>query len=531
MGRVSQRAGGDDSGRESRLKLILLVVALVLVAAYAASVTKMHNILLGQASNLLRSGLLPIAGLTIATAVILAALVLFRRRRSGGIGPAKSVARHSGAHGRSDFLDALAGQIETHAKSGRQLALHLVDIDRFRSVNGILGEAEGDALLDLVHERLVVLANHVDRVARVGDDEFAIVQPEAGGARDAEIYARRIEETIRDVCARIPRPARPGASVGVAVFPEHGGDAATLVHNASLAQRAAKDGGGEGLRVFSRAIESAVESSRQSETMISEGLNKGWFELYFQPRYDLQTRRLTGFEALVRLNHPEHGTMLPERFLAAAETSGLIQPLGEWVIREAMSTAKDWPDHLTLAINLSRAEFSRADLADIVLGTAAKAGILPARLQLEIPEAVLRENDPDVTQSRLEKLRNGGAAVIVDDFGVGNSRLQAMSGPGVTAVKLDHSLVAHVGSDRTAEAFVRGLIDAARAFGLGVLAEGVERPDQAHFLMSNGCTRVQGFLFGRPSPASDLGSMIAKDLRKAAEDARETAPRLSTSAA
>ncbi len=266
MGRKSARkASNVESSRDSRLKLILLVVALVLVAGYAAWMTDMTSAIAGVIGMVVGSvPILPAAGIVLAAAVIVSAFVFMRRRRghpATGSKPAVSAELVTARTGRREFLKALAGQIEAHAKSGRQLAIHLIDIDRFRQVNEILGEAEGDALLRLVHERLLVLVNHADRLMRVGDDEFAVIQPEVGGARHAEIYARRVLETCKDACAQVARHARPSASIGVAVYPEHGQDPAKLLHSASVALHAAKKAGGDAFRVFSREMEMAVDAA------------------------------------------------------------------------------------------------------------------------------------------------------------------------------------------------------------------------------------------------------------------------------
>lgn len=518
IGRKSkQQAPDDESGRESRLKLILLAVALVLVAGYAASVTDMGNLAAAQMRSLLGSGLpvLPILGAIVALAAAAAAFVLLRRRWPAGLRskpaePAATVA------GRREFQKTLAAQIESHAKSGRQLAVHILDIDRFHLVNEALGEAEGDAFLQLLAERLLVLVNHPERLARIGDDEFAIIQPETGGARHAEIYARRIEETVKDACAQIARQARPGASIGIAVFPEHGDSAANLLHNASLALHAAKKSSGESLRVFSREIEMALDTRLQTEKMIGDGLHQGWFELHFQPQYDLLSRRLTGFEALVRMNHPEQGELLPETFLAAAEESGLIQPLGEWIFREALSTASTWPNHLNLSINVSPAQFLQADIAGAVTSALSKAGFDGSRLRLEISEAVLPD-ESGVVGEQLRRLKSRGVTIVIDDFGLVSSQLKGLSRLACDAVKLDRSLIKEVGAEPEAENLVRGLIGTAKSFDLAILAEGIERAEQVHFLMAHDCRHVQGFLFGRPTRASELGAIIAKDMRKATD--------------
>ena len=357
----------EETRRESRLKLILLAVALVLVAAYALMVTSMGEFVVTEATSILTSDLLPLAIAAAGGTVAVCGLgyLLYRRFRGGlGSKSSKSSDHHvPKLRGRQEFLKTLAGQIETHVKNGRQLAIHLVDIDRFSAVNEILGEQEGDAFLKLAGERLMILVDHAERLARIGDDEFAILQPEAGGARHAEIYARRIQDAVKDVVAQVPQHARPGASIGIAVAPDHGDNPIKLLHAASLALNAAKQAGGNTFRVYQREMEKAAENTLEVERAIGEGLHRGWFEVHFQPQYDLGTRRLTGFEALARLQHPQLGEISPDVFVPIADRCGLIHPLGEWIIHQALATAANWPKHMTLSINVSLAQFQTSDVA------------------------------------------------------------------------------------------------------------------------------------------------------------------------
>ena len=526
----------DEVGRDSRLKLILLAVALVLVAGYAAYVTDADVLVLDKATAFLSGDvpIVPLAGGLAGVAVLALAFLVMRRRRPAkarGGGKLKTIWRgRDKADASADampaiadreaFQQVLAAQMESHAKLGRQFAVHVVDIDRFRGVNEMLGNAEGDAFLRLMTERLLLLTGSAERLGRIGDDEFVIVQPEAGGARHAEIYARRIQETCKDACAQVPRHARPGASIGIAVYPDHGDSADRLMRSASLALHAAKDAGGETFRVYAPDMETVIEERLSIEKAISDGLHEGWYELHFQPQYDLVTRRLTGFEALVRMNHPELGPLLPESFLPIAEASGLIQPLGEWIIREALATAQEWPRHLILSLNVSLTQLRHGDMASAILDRLAKAEMHTSRLRVEISEAVLQEPS-DAVARQLQKLKANGVAIVLDDFGTSSSRLRALAELACNAVKLDRTLVEGIGEEPEAESLLRGLIGTAQSFDLAVLAEGIERAEQARFLLSNDIPNVQGFLFGRPALARELGAIIAKDMRNATDGAAE----------
>lgn len=508
----------EESGRETRLKLILLAVALILVAGYAVAVTNIAQFLTQQVALLLHSDLalllIGVAGAAVAVAGI--AYLLVRNLRPRISKKAIEATKMTDIPGRKDFLQTLAQEIEANGKTGRQVAIHIIDIDRFHVVNEVRGEAEGDDFLLLLAERLNLLVNQPERLARIGDDEFVIIQPEVGGSRHAEIFAKRIQESVKDACAQVPRHARPGASIGIAVAPEHGSDATKLIHSASLALNAAKRAGGDTFRVYSREMEMVVEARLQMETAISEGLQQGWFELHFQPQYDLRTRRLTGFEALVRMNHPELGELLPAVFVPVADESGLIQPLGEWIIRDALSTAAAWPQHLGVSINVSLAQFRHGDVANTIIHALTNSGVAASRLRVEISESVLLAQSEAINE-QLRRLRSRGISIVLDDFGIDNTRLQLLSGAPCDAVKLDLSLVERIGAEPEVDGLLKGLIGTAQSFDLDILAEGIERAEQAHFLMSNDCQKVQGFLFGRPAHKRDLAAIVAKDARNSVE--------------
>lgn len=524
-------SSADETRRDTQLKLVLLGVALTLVAGYALTVTSMgENTVEGGIAVLRSNTALLTIGITGALAAIGGLAFLFLRnrfRKSASKAPDVATVIANLA-GRKEFLRALGAELEGNAKTGRQVAIHLLDLDRFRVVNEVRGEEEGDAFLHMVTERLLVLVSHPERLARIGDDEFAVIQPEAGGARHAEIFARRIQETVKDACAQVPRHARPGVSIGIAVAPDHGSDGAKLMHSAALALKSAKKSGGDTVRVYAREMDMAVEARLQMEATISDGLHHGWFELHFQPQYDLSTRRLIGFEALVRMNHPQLGELLPATFVPIADESGLMHPLGEWIIREALTTAVNWPAQLILSINLSLAQFRHGDVANTIIQALSNAGLPGSRLRVEIPEAVPRGRLDSINE-QLRRLKTRGVTIVLDDFGVDDSRLALFSKSACDAVKLDLSLMERIGADRDAEKLVQGLIGTARAFNLEILAEGIERAEQAHFLMSHDCQKVQGYLFGRPARAIDIGAIIAKDMRNAAGS--EAAPARATSAA
>jgi diguanylate cyclase (GGDEF)-like protein len=508
------RSPADETRRETRLRLILLALALVLVAGYALTVTEMGEQSLEQVRLLLHSdaALLVIGAVGAAVAICGVAYLLLRNRPRKQKKSAAEIVQTAAVAGRREILQLLEREVEANARSGRQLAVYLIDIDRFRIVNQVRGEGEGDDFLRHVGERLAPLATRPERLARIGDDEFVIIQPEAGGSRHAEMLARRIQETLRDACAQVPRQARPSASIGVALAPEHGSGATKLLHSAAHALQAAKDAGGDTFRIHSSDTQLAVEARLQMEKAISDGLQQGWFELHFQPQYDLSSRRLTGFEALARLNHPEIGEVLPGLFMPVADDSGLAQPLGEWILRDALATAAEWPDHLTLSLNVSLAQLRDGEIANVIIDALGKSNIPGERLSIELPEAALLVQS-EAIDDQMRRLKSRGITLVLDDFGVDTSKLKLLSGRLVDAVKLDRTLVNSIGAAVEQEALLKGLIGTARSFELEVLAEGIERVEQAHFLVAHDCRRVQGFLFGRPARKRDLAAIVAKDLR------------------
>jgi diguanylate cyclase (GGDEF)-like protein len=520
------RHAEEETGRELRLKLWLLAAALVLVAGYAGFMTGIVGTVRREFAAISMPEVAKVAvALAAAITLMAGAALLCLRRRGHARSNRKSRKPMPSAldqlGGRNELLGNLAEHIDIHNKSGRQFALHVVDLDRFRLVNEMLGEANGDQLLSRTAERLLVLVGQPDRVARLGDDEFAVIQPEAGGARHAELFAGRIQDVLKDIFAGLPRRARPAASIGIVISPDHGADPTRLLHNASLALHRAKASGGNGCRVYARDIEMALKADLELEKAIGEGLRQGWFELHFQPRYDLGTRRLLGFEALLHLNHPQRGRLLPASFLATAEASGLIQPLGEWVLHEALAAAAKWPPHLSLSINVAPSQFRGGDFAAAVANALASADFPGERLCLEISEATML-SPSEATGNQLRELKQRGVAIVIDDFGLGDLRLDALARGHCDAVKLDRSLTKSLGHDRKTEEFARSLIGTARAFSLDIMAEGIEGAEQVRFPMASGCEKVQGPLFGRPVPARDLAAIISRDMRKSVEGAPAT---------
>jgi diguanylate cyclase (GGDEF)-like protein len=421
---------------------------------------------------------------------------------------------------RSHFLEQLARILDDHMEEGRQLALHYIDVDRFKEINDSFGLEAGDRFLLDITDKLRELVDDPQMIARIGSDEFAIIQPDTSGQMHAEIFGGRIVDALSGTYNVVGHDVMSSASVGIAVAPDHGKDALKLLKSADLALHQIKRQGRGKKCLYQPGMEQSMQARLELQSILRKAFENNWFELHYQPQYDLGARRLTGFEALLRLRHPERGMIPPVEFIPVAEETGLIQPIGEWIVREACLTAAKWPEHLTLAINLSPAQIRENKLAEKVEAIMRQSGIRPGRLEVEITEGLLMDAS-DMTMSELERLKDLGIALVMDDFGTGYSSLSYLWRFAFDKIKIDKSFVHNLGSGRNVESLLKSIINIGQSLDLRVIAEGVEKPEQAHFLMANSCHHVQGFLFGRPVPKAEVAPIIMKDVKNAAiaEDA------------
>jgi diguanylate cyclase (GGDEF)-like protein len=510
----------ENRERETWVRLAVLGVCVIAVGVYTARTAG-----LGEALGQFIADHAPSAAVLLFSASIGSLLTLLAMRMAARPNAEANPGVRDPIRPRTGLMDSLAALIARSSSEKTRSALHLVDLDRFGQVNLSLGEAAGDQLLKRVEEQLRILVESPGDLARIGDDEFGLLQPEAGGSRHVEIFARRIRAAVEDACADLPAHLRPTCSIGAALSLEPGCDPREMLKQASAALLSVKRAGGGGFRLYAAEMETARGRRAAVEEAVRAGLDEGWFHVAFQPQYDLDSRRLMGFEALARLHHPEHGDVPPEEFLAVAESLGLLPTIGAWVIGRAIATAAEWPLHLALSINVSAAQFRESDVAEAIVTALAESCFEGTRLNVEITESVLWRPSEAVAR-QLRRLKRRGVRIVLDDFGVETSALHASVRSSCDAIKLDRSFVQRLGREPEADAVVRGLIGTAQAFDLGILAEGVENPEQAHFLMSHSCRKVQGFLFGRPAPLAELGAIIARDMRKGIA-AAEAEPRRS----
>ena len=424
--------------------------------------------------------------------------------------------RHMAHH---DALTGLANRFLLHDRLGqaiaqairdpeKQVAVLCLDFDRFKTVNDLLGHAAGDALLQQAAERLRAAVRATDTVARLGGDEFAIVQTSTNQPTAAAALAERLIESISAPYDIDGRQATIGLSIGVAIFPGDAGTAASLLQNADTAlYRAKQDGArqdrGGMARFFEPAMDQRLHHRRLLERDLREAIGTPQLVLHYQPLLRGSDHRIVGYEALLRWSHPEHGNISPGEFIPLAEESGAIIPLGLWVLETACAEAARWPAPLSVAINLSPAQFRRPDLVEQLTGVLARTGLDPTRVELEITESVLIDNADQalVTLTRMKAL---GVRISLDDFGTGYSSLGYLSRFPFDKIKIDQSFVRDMVTDRNACAIVQAIIGLGRSLRLLVTAEGVETDAQLQLLEAHHCDQFQGYLLGRPRPAHAL---------------------------
>lgn len=411
----------------------------------------------------------------------------------------------TGLPNRSMFRERLDIALEDTAAT--PLAIFSLDLDRFKAVNDTWGHPAGDWLLKSVAERLQrCLHNENDVVARFGGDEFVIIQFNFKGIASAEKLAKRIVETIGKPFRDKSREMHIGISLGIAVFPDDGGDADTLLRNADTALYRAKSEGRNLYRFFEPGMDAMVQARRALEVDLETALPRQEFDLDFQPIMNIASGEIVGAEALMRWHSPERGMVAPDSFIPVAEETGLIVPLGEWALRKACTAAARWPAGLRVAVNVSAVQLKSGSFARSVISALAFSGVPAGRLELEITETVLMDESAAV-QRTLRQLRELGIRIALDDFGTGYSSLGYLRRFPVDKIKIDRSFIHDLGNRDTA-AIVRTVIGLGAELGITVTAEGVETEVQLDILRGNGCTEAQGFLIGAPSTAAEIQRLL-----------------------
>ena len=388
--------------------------------------------------------------------------------------------------------------------SGDEFAIFIFDLDLFKAVNDSLGHPIGDALLKQVAHRLRDCTGGRFTVGRLGGDEFAIIQTDEPGQRQAAIALAG--ELIDKISAPYDIEGNQiviGISIGIALAPRDGTDAGQLLKNADLALYRAKSEGRKGYRFFELEMDEKARLQRALEIDLRNALARDEFELHYQKLVDIATHRTCGVEALVRWRHPQHGLVAPDNFIPAAEETGVIIPLGEWILRTACRDAAKWPAQVKLAVNLSPLQFRSGNLVDVVSDALARSGLPPQRLELEITELVLLHNEAG-NLATLHELAALGVCIVLDDFGTGYSSLSYLRTFPFEKIKIDRSFVAELTRRADCGAIVCAITSLGKSLNVATAAEGVETREQFELLRAAGCSQAQGFLFSRPQPAGDL---------------------------
>ena len=397
----------------------------------------------------------------------------------------------------------------------RSIGVVFLDIDHFKFVNDSLGHNTGDKLLQNVAERLTETVRDGDTVARLGGDEFILVLNDQPGQEVIYRAMQRIMNRIAEPIDIDGQELMVTCSAGISLYPQDGPDVETLLKNADAAMYQAKEKGRNNFQFYTAEMNRQVNERLKTETSLRRALERDEFELYYQPRFNVGSGALVGCEALLRWQHPERGLLLPERFIALAEETGLIVPIGEWVLRSACDQARAWQKDgcapIAVSVNLSMRQFRQEALANAIDDALRRSGLEPRLLEMELTESLIM-HDTEVAIRILLRLREIGVDISVDDFGTGHSSLSYLTKLPISALKIDQSFVQDVkGSGRTDEGLVaQTIISLARNLKLKVVGEGVETAAQFEFLRKHDCDEVQGFHLGKPMPASEFELFSAR---------------------
>jgi diguanylate cyclase (GGDEF)-like protein len=411
------------------------------------------------------------------------------------------------------LLNERLEQALAHFHDGQLVAVHHLDLDQFKAVNDTFGHPVGDKLLKIVADRLRALARETDTIARMGGDEFVIVQAPIADPAEATMLAQQIIAWISEPYDIDGQQALVGTSIGIAVSPGDGDAPDKLLRNADLALYRAKGDGRGTFRFFEPAMDEQMQGRRVMELDLRKALPAGEFELYYQPVVNLESNEISGFEALIRWNHPEKGQVPPSAFIPLAEEIGFIVPLGEWVIRQACLAAARWPEHLSVAVNISAAQFRGSSLMPVIVNALGASGLHPTRLEIEITETVLLQ-DREATLAILHQLRALGIRIAMDDFGTGYSSLTYLQSFPFDKIKIDRSFVKDITENTGSLYIVRAVAALANGMGMAATAEGVETAEQLDKIAAAGCTEMQGYLFSKPLPVAEIERRFLSGLRR-----------------
>jgi diguanylate cyclase (GGDEF)-like protein/PAS domain S-box-containing protein len=441
-------------------------------------------------------------------AVLLALMDITERKRAEA--RLAFMAQHDGLTGlpnRSLLRQQMDEMLLHTRRSAEKVALLMLGLDNFKAVNDTLGHAVGDKLLRGVAKRLRSTLREEDALARLNSDEFAIVQGGLTRPEDAVMLAKRLLEAIADPYLLDGHSVVIGASIGIAMSPGDGDDSEKLLKSADMALSRAKLDARGTFAFFEAALDAKAQGRRKTEVELRDAIQNDVLRPYYQPLIDLQSGRITGFEALVRWPHAERGMVSPAEFIPVAEDTGLINPLGGQMLRRACLDAAAWPDDVRVAVNLSPLQFRSGNLLSVVTDALKHSGLPPRRLELEITETLLLEKSAQVLAT-LHALRALGVRISMDDFGTGYSSLSYLRSFPFDKIKIDQSFVRDLGANREAQAIIRSIVSLGKALGVTITAEGVETEAELSCLRAEGCHEGQGFLFSKARPNAEIIGLL-----------------------
>ncbi|MDH3452808.1 MAG: EAL domain-containing protein, partial [Gammaproteobacteria bacterium] len=418
----------------------------------------------------------------------------------------------TGLANRTLFQEFLIHALQRANRNAHLVALLFLDLDHFKQINDRLGHDAGDRLIQSVAQRLQKSLRGDDLIARLGGDEFAIVIDGMDDVQHAGRVADKILAGLQKPFAINGNRILARTSIGIAAFPQDALDADSLVKAADTAMYEAKRLGRNNFQYFAAELQEAAVMRSILEYDLDYALRNQQFELYFQPKLDTRTHTICGAEALLRWHHDRRGLLAPEEFIQVAEDSGLIVPIGQWAALAACKQLREWRDKglrgsFSLSVNLSVRELKRDNVVERIVNALAASGIDPGDLLIELTETTVME-DPESAIVQLQQLHEIGVKIAIDDFGTGYSSLQYLNRLPLDCLKIDRSFVEKIGAHNDAAIIVRTTINLAHNLGLQVVAEGVETPEQAAYLVAHGCETLQGYLIGEPRCAGEFEGML-----------------------